>query len=253
MAVLIFGLTACNENNEPVLSESSSQIIDSASTVVSQEIDKLLSNTLKATEDVSSHHEIINAIASDNRDELLRVANKVKQVANLDFITIADNSGIVLVRTLNPLSHGDNIAQFPHIKNALNGNTMSYIETGISVRLTTSACAPIYDDNMYLIGVVHLGYRLDEQQFVIRMKELTGCEISIFTYDERIATTIMDEDGLFVLGTRAAEEVIDRVFAGETHTEKTFIFGSEAFVRYDPIFSADNQVIGMISIAAFAQ
>ena len=250
MVVLIFGLTACNGNSTSQL-ESAQQKVDSASIIVRQVIDVLLSNALTATVELADHQELINAIASDDRDEVLRVANKLKQVAGLDFIIITDNNGIVLARTMDPLSYGDNVAHIPHVKNALNGNTMSSIEAGISIHLTTIACAPVYSDNMNLIGAVQLGYRLDEQELVLGMKELTGCEITIFRFDERIATTIMYEDGMFAIGTVVRDDVVEKVFAGETHTEKTHIFGNEAFVRYDPLFDAENQVIGMISVAEF--
>jgi len=225
------------------------QQIDSASSVVKQEIDNLLSSALLAATELANHQELGHAIASDNRDEALRIANELKRVRDLDFITLTDNNGIVLVRTINPLSLGDNIAHFPPFKSALNGNTISSIETNDNMRLSTIACAPIYDDNMNLIGVFQSGCRLDEQQFALRIKELTGCEVEIYHYNERIATTIMDEDGMFTLGAR--DDAIERVLAGETHTEEITIFGNKALIRYDPLFSADNQVVGIISVAEF--
>jgi hypothetical protein len=60
---------------------------------------------------------------------------------------------------------------------------------GITGPLNASAAAPVLDGGGGLAGVVSLGFALDNQDFVDRLKKMTGCEIGVFLGDERVAST----------------------------------------------------------------
>jgi len=119
------------------------------------------------------------------------------------------------------------------------------------MRLIISAATAIYDNENNIIGVVSVGFRLDDQDFTNRLKEITNCEVTIFLFDERISTTIINEDGTSALGEKAPEGISNTVLAGENYFGRNNILGRDAITKYVPIFGIDNSVIGMVGVGYY--
>jgi len=80
-----------------------------------------------------------------------------------------------------------------------------------------------------------------------------GVHISIFDGDERIASTVKDEKGNRVVGTKAPEEVINTVLnQGEELFEEVIVGGEDYYAYYIPIRNESNEVTG-IFVAAHTQ
>lgn len=78
------------------------------------------------------------------------------------------------------------------------------------------------------------------------LKEITGCNITIFSGDERVATTYVDESGKRAVGTTAKEEVVQAVIKnGKDYTTNLVLFGIDTRVYYVPIKDASGDIIGM--------
>jgi len=224
--------------------------INVAANVIEHEIGSLKANARVAAIGMAANPDLIEALKSNNRDKLVRTANALKNMARVDYCTIIDRNGVVLTRTHDD-KYDDTLAHLPHVSQALNGSIESYVAKGVTIRLGAYAGAPIYDSNMNIIGVVSLGFKLDDQDFVHNLKAITGSEVTIFLNDERVASTVMYSDGTYVLGTTADKEISSKVLAGAAYTGKIQLFGKDVLVRYSPLYGADDEVVGMLFVGFY--
>jgi len=78
------------------------------------------------------------------------------------------------------------------------------------------------------------------------IKSRTGVFSTIFLNDTRITTSIVDEQGNRIVGTKANPEVIEKVLnRGENFHGETTINGKLYKTLYTPIMDENNKVIGM--------
>jgi len=222
-----------------------------AANVVEHEIERLKAQALVAALGMATTPDLQEALIEADHERIVGIANALKEMAQLDYCTIVDNTGRVLVRTHDLAAYGDSIAHLPQIESALVGKTEVHIIQGPVVRLGISAGTPIYDDDMNIIGVVSLGFRMDEPEFVERIKNLTGCDVTIFLKDERVASTKLDENEAHILGTRAAANISAQVLAGEPFIGRIQLFGQEVFANYTPLYDTAGEIAGMVSIGFY--
>ncbi|MCT8977745.1 methyl-accepting chemotaxis protein [Clostridium sp. CX1] len=85
----------------------------------------------------------------------------------------------------------------------------------------------------------------DNHEFVDKIKEDTGDEITIFLNDTRISTTIINS-GKRATGTKASAEVVDKVLnKGEEYVGTANILNTPYEVKYVPIKDREGKNIGM--------
>ncbi|MCL2628534.1 MAG: ATP-binding protein [Oscillospiraceae bacterium] len=233
------------------LNNSMREKMDVAKNVVENEMQDLLIRAEVAALGMANNPELIGVLERDDLQGIITMANSLKSMTQIDFCNIIDNRGYVITRTHEPTLFGDNISNQPHVGRALEGYRTSNITQGAVIVLGVYAGTPIYNSNMDMIGVVSLGYRLDIQDFVYKMKELTGCEVSIFRNDIRISSTVTDTDGVFSLGSQASEEISDIVLAGGNWYGSLDFYGEDMFAHYSPIYGADGDILGMLSIGFY--
>jgi len=222
--------------------------INLAANVAEYEIGELKSKAEFAANSMAANPYLAEALINNDRDSIITIANSLKSMSQIDFCNVLDSSGNVIIRTHDPDNFGDNISNQPHVKLAMHGYATSFITQGAVIRLGAYAGAPIYDNDRNLVGIVSAGYRLDTQDFVYNLKYLTECEVSIFLHDERISTTLHDEEGLYPLGEHAPEELAEIVLSGRTFTGFVQLFGNRLITKYIPLYEVDNHVIGMVFV-----
>ena len=90
-----------------------------------------------------------------------------------------------------------------------------------------------------------------DYQIVDKIKEETGVEVTLFYYDARIVTTLMDEQGERQIGSGAHALIIKNVLEAESEHffSSVMIQGVEYFAYYTPLFNSDGSVVGMIGVA----
>jgi len=219
-----------------------------ATMVVENEIEELKSKAQIAAFAMAGSQDLIEAVIRDDREMILYITSALQIMAQVDYCTIVDANGTVLTRTHAPENSGDSLAHLPHVIQALLGNSTAYTAQGNVVQLGTYAGAPIYDHEMNIIGVVSLGFRLDSQEFVYKLKEITACDITVFLNDIRISTTIFDEEGLYAIGTKASPEITEIVMSGQIYTGLIHLFGRNILTRYIPLFGVDATIVGMMFV-----
>ncbi|MCL2638707.1 MAG: ATP-binding protein [Oscillospiraceae bacterium] len=222
--------------------------IEAAVTVLENEIREMQIRAQVAAFGMASNPDLIEALINDDLDAIIYLANTLKTMTQIDFCNIVNNEGYVITRTHAPDIYGDNISNQPHVELALEGYSETVITQGAVILLGVYAGAPIYDTENNLIGVISLGFRLDVQDFAYRLKELTGCEISAFLSNQRISTTLFDEEGTYALGGYAPEDVSRIVLTGEVYTGNVAVFGNNLLAQVVPLYGIDEQVMGMIFV-----
>lgn len=81
------------------------------------------------------------------------------------------------------------------------------------------------------------------------IKENTGMEVTVFFGDTRYMTSVKDDKGERVIGTKASDEVIETVLKGgdEYFAQRVNVAGEEFFAYYLPIYNSDpNTPVGMV-------
>ncbi|MCL2718836.1 MAG: ATP-binding protein [Lachnospiraceae bacterium] len=227
--------------------------VSTAMNMIETEIDDMISKARLAAFAVSDNQNLSEAIMNNDRAVIADIAYALQAMAQLDFCIILDSEGTVKVRTYDIERYGDNLAGQPQIVSAFEGRVESYIVPETTIRLGVIASAPIYDDNMNIVGVILSGLRLDTQNFVHNLSENTGCEVSIFLNTERIASTITGEDGSSALGINAAGYISEKVLAGESFFDRIQLFGKDVLALYVPLYGANNEIIGMIVVGYYTQ
>jgi len=180
-----------------------------------------------------------------DRNSLLAVAVNIAEKSGVEFMTITNVKGDVLARTHEPKNFGDNVFSQTNVKHALTGKQYTTVEAGTAVKLSLRSGAPVHY-NGKLVGVISSGYRFDRDNFVDMVKEVSKNEVTIFLRDERISTTILNDDGKRNIGTRAQENVAKKVLGGEDYSGTEAVAGKNMFTYYSPIRTTEGNVIGMI-------
>ncbi|MCL2689254.1 MAG: methyl-accepting chemotaxis protein [Chitinispirillia bacterium] len=181
---------------------------------------------------------------AEQRRVLFSEAKSISDLTGVDFITIVDETATVILRTHEPNSFGDKISQ-TNIQKALQGRHYTTIETGTAVKLSVRSGAPVFDNSGKLIGAISLGYRLDQNEFVDDLKTKSKADVTIFLGDERLVTTIKNERGERITGTKAPDKISKIVLGGQDFTGKAKIIGSSFLTYYSPLKDAENKVVGM--------
>lgn len=154
----------------------------------------------------SRQESLQNAIKQNNREMLLKYLSRVQIEFNLDFLTLTDTHGKVLIRTTQPIIWGDDQSSDPLIKRAMKNETISstqiiakeellkegkdlaeraYLEIIPTPKATVQyedyeekgmvlkAASPILDEGRTLLGVIYGGLLINRNYGIVdRIKEI---------------------------------------------------------------------------------
>jgi methyl-accepting chemotaxis protein len=89
----------------------------------------------------------------------------------------------------------------------------------------------------------------DNNELPDKIVKLCGGTATIFMNDERVATTVMQQDGSRAVGTRLKGPAYDAVFGkGQSYRGVAPILNVPYFTAYDPIRDASGKVIGVLYV-----
>ncbi len=120
-----------------------------------------------------------------------------------------------------------------------------------TVTYTVGGMLDEVDDGAYIekSGVVSKGkFQLtDNVDFLDRIKEANDLEVTVFYGDTRILTTILDDNGERVIGTKATDDIIDKVLNNEQDYKGSVkLFGDKYLGYYTPLRDKNGNPAGMI-------
>ena len=209
------------------------------------ELDKLQNNALEFGNVLAVHPDIIKGI-EENNDLLSETIGMFKEKTGVDFIKVTDTEGMIIANTHTFQNFGDSIINQKNVQSALEGEAFSTIEKGNSIEFAVRAGIPVYGEQGNIIGVISLGYSLDNLAFLDELKSTYKTELTLFLGDERYNTTI-EMDGKRILGTKLDGKIAERVLTkNEEYSGDADILGAEYVAAYKPLVDGNNQTIGVI-------
>ena len=209
------------------------------------EVESQKNDALKSVAVLSINPEIRKALILKDTKALLSISAPIAKELGIDFVTITDDKGVVLVR-VHDEKKGDSIANQENVQKALQGTTIATTETGNIIKLTTRAGAPIKNEQGQVIGVVSAGYDMTKDSFVDRVKHMYGTDITLFLGDEQIASTMI-KDGKRAIGTKLNAEIAEAVLKdGKKYSARADVLGMDYFTAYLPLVGVDNKIIGVL-------
>ncbi|HWR06883.1 methyl-accepting chemotaxis protein [Sporomusa sp.] len=196
---------------------------------------------------MASHPGVIKAIKDKDAVSVLEQLGPLLTRANIDFATITDETGKVIVRT-HEQKKGDNVANQENVKTALRGTAFAAIESGTVVKFSARAGTPVRDEDGRIIGVISAGYYISDDRVVDRIKETFSTDVTLFLGDTRVATTIM-KDGQRVLGTTLNEQIAGRVLNdGQEYIGEAEVVGNQYITAYTPLLGPGDKPIGALFV-----
>ena len=209
------------------------------------ELEKQKHEAMKGAVILAQNSDIRKALVAREASLLLMGVTPIAEKLELDFVTITDEKGTVLVRSYDNKS-GDSIAGQALVQKALQGTSQSMIEPGKTAKMTAQAGAPLKNEQGQIIGTVIAGYNVTRDSFVDRIKHMYGTDVTMFLGDERIASTLI-KDGKRVVGTKLNAEIADTVLKkGEKFSARADILGMDYFTSYMPLVGSDDKIIGVL-------
>ena len=215
---------------------------------------------------------------------------EVRSQAGLDFLTLVDADGRVLVRATSPFHTGDSKGEDRMVVAAIAGREIS--GTRILTRqelelesprlaqqaytvieptprakprkdktetsgLVVAAAAPVRDRGQTVIGAVYGGRLLNRNyEFVDSLRDAAfGAEtydgkhvgtVTIFQWDLRIATNVVNAKGDRAIGTLVSSTVYDRVLgSGRPWFDRAFVVNDWYLSAYEPIRDLAGHIVGI--------
>ena len=231
------------------------QKLDEAVLEMRNEVKMLQSGSLIAARYFAGDRIIAEAAAKKDHAALLERSGKLCGEIGIELCAVIDLDGKVLSRINSPDVYGDDLSGQPCVRSALAGETATGVERGVTVKIAVDTGTPLYDAQGRQIGAILTGSRLDKDRFVDKLKGLTGCEHTVFTDLTRVATTLVDANGVRAVGTLAPETArghgIGRETAGSEGEGGKAIeyineFGMEMRVKYVTLTDCDGNVSGSL-------
>ncbi|MCL1889150.1 MAG: methyl-accepting chemotaxis protein [Desulfovibrionaceae bacterium] len=205
------------------------------SDVMQKEIDSILHAQESFGNLLQDDHDFTKAVATNDKKAMHDIVVDMISAETIDFITVFDTQGVVLVRGHDSTAGDALPRERPSVSVPLDkGKIISGIEDDSAASLALSCGLPVRHEGRIVGGVV-IGQSLSTEKFVDRLKLLLNVECTIFMDDMRVATTIINQ-GKRAVGTKLNnapiyEQVIGR---GEKVVSRNVILGEEHDTAYWP-------------------
>ena len=158
-----------------------------------------------------------------------------------EFGAFFDTTGTAYWKTDN-FDLGDN-----EVNKALNGGWMGWVKDS-KKDLTVQYCVPLKDNNGVTFGYAVLGLYLVSDDFVDSMKTLTGADITFFSDNIRVSTSIVNSSGTRETGTTMTQSTADVVLGqGQDYQGTAIVLGANHYTSYTPILDINGRIIGAYS------
>ena len=235
---------AVSEQSSNMIIDLTAKEAESYNIAFAKEMEKLQQDALLRARIIAYSPDFVNALIESDEAAIREVFDLHGE--GLDLITVCDTNGDVIIRAHSD-QRGDNVLNQHALSEALDpAHGISAIERGTVVGLSTRGSATIRDHSGNIIGAIVCGHDLSKPKYVDAVKAYTGSEVTIFDGDTRLMTSITDETGARVVGTKASDAVIEMVInQRQNDSLQISLFGHDYCAYYSPII-AEEGVIGML-------
>lgn len=231
------------------IDESSLDQIVKISNAVDVDFNGMLETITYQANSIAGDNEILKILAQRDEKLIIDYMNNYQTPDKADYYLFVSPEGIVLGNTFDILLNGQSIADSQVFKAALKNQSITDISKLLSFPFTMYTGAPLHRDGLdtnEISGVVICGYRLGSEKYVDEYKSLYDVETTIFNYDTRVSTTILNEKGERALGTIASDTVIKEVLQkGNVYVSDVDLFGKPYVGHYSPIKNSIGEIKGI--------
>ena len=162
--------------------------------------------------------------------------------SEFDYCAIFDTNGNIVWKTDNYNLSG---IKSDYFSRALNGEELQGIYADTTIPLSCIYIGPAKTVEGSIVGVTVIGMDFANTKFIDGIKNRTGAEITICADNVRYSTTILDESGQRISGTKMADNIKTAVIdKGNSYMGKVDILGQSHYTQYDPIVGMNNNIVG---------
>ena len=248
-AVFISGASALTVSYFSVGAGFERSFVDFLSTnklAIQDKIDQYSENYKSLSVAQASRPNVIHGIETKNSGLLGKLSGDLVASGQADFMAFVDKNGGLLG------SHGVEIDMQGRttsscISKSLNGGICTTFGPTKNDMVTLQATAPVSLEGK-VIGAVLVGMSLTKNDaFADRMKKIFGTEVTIFSGNERVSSTIMD-NGRCAVGTKLDNDLIlDEVIKKKNiYSAVVSLFNKPHMAIYWPLRDVSENVIGML-------
>ncbi|MCL1790600.1 MAG: methyl-accepting chemotaxis protein [Peptococcaceae bacterium] len=244
LGVAVIFISAAFISTNKLLKDNSIKVSESIEQTVFNAVEGWRVSTLAYAKIVADRPspQMVNAITSENTDQIIALAKDAFSYTDCDGMTFADVEGNALARVTNPAKFGDNIKTSLAIADAMEGKAVSYVYPTLNNGFSITAGVPISDGNTQ-IGVLFLSKRLDKEGMINDIKQMIGSEVVLYQGNEPVIASFTED--MASLGA-LADDVQMSLAAGNSVIQTGKYKGRSAVWRYTPIEGRDSAFVGAI-------
>lgn len=226
------------------------QSVDQKAKTFQYELEKMQNNAAGALSWFENSTRLVEAFQTGDRQAAIELGKLAMESFGLDYFVITDLQGNVFIRAHEPDQYGDNIANQVNIQKAMQGEKSVGIEQGSVVKFSIRAGCPLKNSDGQTIAILSTGYVLSNENFVDNFKALLNSEITVFIGNERLMTTLVNEQGERIVGTKLDDpQINETVLAeGNIYYGQSVIQNQNYIAAYVPFYDVNHKIVGMFFV-----
>lgn len=240
---MILGVVYFNVNS--IISNLTNKNLSIADNIFEYELNNYKDDVLLSAAIMSESKEIVNAIQQGDVKALKEEC--IAQGSNLDAVVVCDKDGVILMATDSDESAGYAMQEESIKTTFSSGNGVSRIEYQELDKLFVRGTSLVKNDAGEVIALIACQYDLSDTKYVDSIKVQSECEHTIFAGTTRLNTTLADDSGARIVGTKTDNtKIISTVIdEGKQYIGTTTISGKPYVCIYSPIIE-NGKTLGMM-------
>jgi two-component system, NtrC family, sensor kinase len=202
---------------------------------------------------------------TETLEDLPAYLKAIAEQNNLDILVVTDRRGRVIARGNLPKVKVDNLADRAYFKRAIEGEDIvstelvttdemkaEGVKSDSPEALMIRVVMPVKEPDGTVSAVMIAGYLLNNNNGIVDLiTDLIGAQAAIFQQDTIISSSLRNENGARVMGTKTNQRIADEVLHnGKQYIGEDEVFGTGYINGYIPLRNANDQVIGSLYIRA---
>ena len=241
IGIIAFSILFFNRLITNMLTESCETGVET----LSEKIEELKKETVFIGNSIAGNSQFRQALNKKDENLLKQLCQQQIEQSYVNAMIITDSLGNVILRTYNE-QKGDNISSQESISEAMKGTIFTSVGVENDIAFSIHSAIPIKNDSNHLLGVAFVGIDLSNSEILDELKEILLCEFTIFSGDERINTTIL-QNGQKAIGTKLDTHIADIVINNQqSYLGTADILGESHICSYLPIINHSGEVTGIL-------
>ncbi|MBQ9539181.1 MAG: cache domain-containing protein [Treponema sp.] len=196
---------------------------------------------------------VVDYYARNDRTSLAIYANNVDSGSSIDVFCFVDAKGSIIASSDSEFPVGTSLSGVYAVSNAIKGSAMYSCEPAGGSKYAVVCSAPVMLNGSVVgasVAVFDIASE-DDEDFLMRIKGSYHVECTVFSQDTRMGTTLRNEKGESLAGTKLNnKEITDKVLGkGVEYKGRNTIQGTDYITVYCPIKRGDGSVNGMLFVA----